>query len=197
MQHPAVFSYEEEEARGSTSGPELTRSISAEMAVAASASDWPAAAAVVAGVVAVGDEAVVQGAAGTDCETAGWGTGARASTSQSAEASDWSPAGPAENEQNVDQQMTFMTELKPASGWRHIIWSTTKQVIEGFNRHYQASVHFSLTSAINKFRQYQNNFFGMTRIEPRAEGWVAQKLQRWFLYLVNYFKSHGQEVLLI
>ena len=45
-------------------------------------------------------------------------------------------------------------------------------VLDGFDQHYQASVHFPLT--INKFQQHQNKFSGMLRIKPRATGWEAR-----------------------
>ena len=43
-------------------------------------------------------------------------------------------------------------------------------VLDEFDRHYQATVHFPLAIAVDKSRQHRNNFSGMTRIKPRAAG---------------------------
>ena len=51
-------------------------------------------------------------------------------------------------------------------------------VLDGFNGHFQASVHFTLGSAINEYKQHQKipkkKISGMLGIEPRAAGWEAQ-----------------------
>ena len=42
--------------------------------------------------------------------------------------------------------------------------------LDGFDQHYQASVHFPLTSAVVKSQQQQNKFSEALRIEPWATG---------------------------
>ena len=42
------------------------------------------------------------------------------------------------------------------------------------DQHYQASVHFSLTSDVDKSRQHWNKFLGMLRIQTRCR-WVRSK----------------------
>ena len=49
-------------------------------------------------------------------------------------------------------------------------------VLDEFNQHFLASVHFPLTSAFDKFRQHCNKFLGTLRIEPEAAGWEASVL---------------------
>ena len=48
---------------------------------------------------------------------------------------------------------------------------TSKLVLDGFDRHYQAFVHFPLTSAIDKSQQHQNKFSGMPELNP---GWLGE-----------------------
>ena len=43
-------------------------------------------------------------------------------------------------------------------------------LLDGFDQHFQASVHFPLTSAVNKSQQHGNKFSGMLRIKPGAAG---------------------------
>ena len=45
-----------------------------------------------------------------------------------------------------------------------------QQVLDGFDQHFQASVHFPIASAIDKAQQHQNEFLGMPRIKPGAAG---------------------------
>ena len=53
-------------------------------------------------------------------------------------------------------------------------------VLDGFNWHYQASVHFTLRIAVNKTlvttKNSLNKFLGMLGIKPRAAGWEARML---------------------
>ena len=42
--------------------------------------------------------------------------------------------------------------------------STSYLILDGFDQHYQASVHFPLTSTIDKSQQHENNFWGEWRI---------------------------------
>ena len=53
---------------------------------------------------------------------------------------------------------------------------TSYLVLDGFDRYYQASVHFPIISAVNKSEQNQNNFLGLPRIKPRATGLEARIL---------------------
>ena len=46
----------------------------------------------------------------------------------------------------------------------------------GFNQHFQASVHFPLTSAVNKSQQHRNKISRATWLEPGAAGWEARML---------------------
>ena len=55
-----------------------------------------------------------------------------------------------------------------------MFWSSCWLVLGGFDRHYQATVHFPLTSAIDKSHHYQNKFSGMLRIKSRGR-WVQRK----------------------
>ena len=43
-------------------------------------------------------------------------------------------------------------------------------VLDVFDQHIEASVHFSLTSTIDKSQQHENKFLGMLRIKPVAAG---------------------------
>ena len=42
--------------------------------------------------------------------------------------------------------------------------------LDVFNQHYQASVHFPQSSAIDKIPQHQTKFLGLPRINPTATG---------------------------
>ena len=48
--------------------------------------------------------------------------------------------------------------------------------LDGFNQHFPASVHFPLTSTVDKSQQHQHKFSGMPRIEPGAAEWEARML---------------------
>ena len=45
-----------------------------------------------------------------------------------------------------------------------------KPVLDGFDQHFQASVYFPLTRAVNKSQHYQKKFSGMPRLKPGTAG---------------------------
>ena len=49
-----------------------------------------------------------------------------------------------------------------------VVAACHQSVINEFDQHFQASVHFPLTSAVDKSKQHQNNFFGNARIETQG-----------------------------
>ena len=62
------------------------------------------------------------------------------------------------------------------SKWHNFFCSTSWQVLDGFDWHYHASVHFCLTNAIDKSQQHCKKFLRMSKIEPGATGWEARML---------------------
>ena len=58
--------------------------------------------------------------------------------------------------------------------WFHSSFYSTRWILDvelnEFNQYFRASVHFPLTSPVEKSQQYQNKFSGMPRIEPGAAG---------------------------
>ena len=48
-----------------------------------------------------------------------------------------------------------------------VVVARHKPVLDGFDQHFEASVHFPLTSTS---QQYRNKFSGMRRIKPGAAG---------------------------
>ena len=61
-------------------------------------------------------------------------------------------------------------------------------VLDGFDQHSQASVHFPLTSNFDKSLQHQNKISGKPRIQPRAAGLEARMLPLCFAALpILYF----------
>ena len=86
--------------------------------------------------------------------------------------------------------MTFIKKT-PIFGYWHVHRSTIiaskinsfhnslachKPVLDRSNQHFQASVHFTLTSAVDKSQQHQNTFLGMPRIKPGATSWEVRML---------------------
>ena len=53
---------------------------------------------------------------------------------------------------------------------RQVFCSTSQLVLDGFDQHYQAFVHFPLTSAVNKSQHTLNQFLRLLRIESGAAG---------------------------
>ena len=51
-----------------------------------------------------------------------------------------------------------------------LVFCTLFVVLDGFDEHYQASFHFSLTINVDKFQQHLKKFLGTPRIAPRALG---------------------------
>ena len=49
-------------------------------------------------------------------------------------------------------------------------------VLDEFDQHFQASVNFLLTSAVDKSQQRRNKCSGMPRIKPGATGWEVRML---------------------
>ena len=49
-------------------------------------------------------------------------------------------------------------------------------VLDGFNQHFQASVHFPRTITVDKSQQYWAKFLGTPRIEPVPAGWEVRML---------------------
>ena len=54
--------------------------------------------------------------------------------------------------------------------------STSYLELDGFDQDYQASVHFPVTSTVNKSQQHRNKILGMLRIGPGATGCEARIL---------------------
>ena len=60
-----------------------------------------------------------------------------------------------------------------------VVLACHSQVLDVFNGHFQASVHFTVSSAVNKTQQYKNSreiFLG-NAIKPDIPGQVLQKLK--------------------